>query len=93
MTSRAGARRGPGERTPVLRASEVGRYMYCARAWWLQRVVGCTPRNAAELERGVERHEAHGLGVVRAGRQAAWAGWLALAAVALLAAFVLTLAE
>jgi hypothetical protein len=79
------------EHAPVLRASEVGRYTYCARAWWLQRVKGCTPRNLAAMERGRERHEVHGRGLLRAGRLAAWAGWLALLALALLAAFVMTL--
>ena len=81
------------DNTPVLRASEVGRYVYCARAWWLQRVKGCAPRNLAALQRGTERHESHGEGVQRVGRQSAWAGWLALLAIALLVAFVLTLAR
>ena len=75
----------------VLRASEVGRYTYCARAWWLQRVKGIEPRNLAALQRGTEAHAAHGRGVERAGRQAAWALVLALLAVAALCAWLVTL--
>ncbi|NLG27224.1 MAG: hypothetical protein GX557_04900 [Chloroflexi bacterium] len=74
---------------PVLRASEVGRYAYCARAWWLQRVRGVEPRNAEARQRGAERHSAHGRGVQRASRMAAWALVLALIAVALLGAWAL----
>jgi hypothetical protein len=51
---------GAAQREPVIRASEVGHYAYCRRAWWLRRVCGYEPQNWQALERGVERHEAHG---------------------------------
>ena len=73
---------------PVLRASEVGRYAYCARAWWLQRVMGCQPRNLEALQRGTQRHAQHGRGVQHARRQTGWAVALATVAVALLLAYV-----
>ncbi len=75
----------------VLRASEVGRYTYCARAWWLQRVMGIEPRNLAALQRGTEAHAAHGRGVERASRMGAWALGLALVAAAALCAWLITL--
>lgn len=53
----------------MLRASDVGRYGYCARAWWLERVAGEMPRNQEALDRGRERHRAHGRLVGAAGRQ------------------------
>ncbi|MBC7234550.1 MAG: hypothetical protein H5T69_01820 [Chloroflexi bacterium] len=37
-------------------ASEVGRYLYCRRAWWLQRVKGWAPQNRDVLERGTLQH-------------------------------------
>jgi len=64
----------------IIRASEVGEYAYCARAWWLRRVRGRQPRNWRDLDAGTSRHRAHGQTV----RGAEWrqqAGlWLLLAA-------------
>lgn len=48
---------------PVIRASDVGLYTYCARAWWLGRVEGYRPVNQAALDAGEAAHRAHG-GVV-----------------------------
>lgn len=47
----------------VIRASEVGQYGFCARAWWLARVKGHRSTNVAALERGTARHRAHGRAV------------------------------
>jgi hypothetical protein len=47
----------------IVRASDVGLYAYCARAWWLGRVEGYRPVNQAALEAGETAHQAHG-GVV-----------------------------
>ncbi len=52
-----------------LRASDVGRYAYCARAWWLERVAGAAPDNRAARVRGEQRHHAHGRLVGAARRQ------------------------
>ncbi len=49
----------------VIRASEIGEYVYCHRAWWLGRVMGVENANRAELEAGIARHQAHGQGVRR----------------------------
>jgi CRISPR/Cas system-associated exonuclease Cas4 (RecB family) len=48
----------------VIRASEIGEYVYCARAWWLRRVVGEEPAGAERRERGVQQHARHGQAVV-----------------------------
>ncbi|MFB0546390.1 MAG: hypothetical protein ACETWB_05720 [Anaerolineae bacterium] len=47
----------------VIRASEIGQYGYCARAWWLARVRGLSPQNIEEMEDGRTRHENHGRAV------------------------------
>ncbi len=52
---------------PVLRASEIGEYLYCHRAWWLHRVQGLESANQADLARGTAAHAAHGRTVQRAG--------------------------
>ncbi|MGB8645915.1 MAG: hypothetical protein WCF84_11810 [Anaerolineae bacterium] len=61
MSTRSKSREGR-----VIRASEIGEYVYCHRAWWLGRVVGIENANRAELEAGIARHQAHGRGVRRA---------------------------
>jgi hypothetical protein len=58
-----------GRAPAMLRASDVGRYTYCARAWWLERVAGLTPTNREALAQGRQRHRGHGHLVGAAGRQ------------------------
>ena len=48
----------------MITASEIGHYAYCRRAWWLVRVRGYEPENLQALQRGIERHEAHGTRVM-----------------------------
>lgn len=42
----------------IIRASEIGSYMYCRRAWWYQ-LNGYEPENQLELAVGKEIHEKH----------------------------------
>ena len=71
------------ERDEIIRASEIGMYAYCARAWWLGRVLGYRPHNVEEMAAGAEEHASHGQQVVSYHR---WRGLayllLALATVA-----------
>ena len=48
------------ERLPIIRASEVGEYVYCARAWWLRRVIGLEPAGHERRELGTALHRRHG---------------------------------
>jgi hypothetical protein len=67
---------------PVIRASEIGQYLYCARSWWLERVQGQPSAHRQEMARGREEHVSHGRAVAdyQTGR---WLGYalLALAAI------------
>jgi len=67
----------------VIRASELGEYAYCARAWWLGRVLGYRPANLERMAAGEEAHVRHGQKVVSSRRLQRWAyGLLALAVLA-----------
>jgi len=73
------------ERSTYIRASEIGTFVFCARAWWLQRVEGLEPGNVEQRLAGEAAHVAHGRRV--------WAAvWLRRAALAVLALAVALLA-
>lgn len=50
----------------VLRASEIGEYVFCHRAWWLHRVQGIASAHREQMDAGTVRHAAHGRAVQRA---------------------------
>ena len=50
----------------ILRASEIGQYDFCAKAWWLGSIEGVPPSNVHELQAGTAAHEEHGRQVRRA---------------------------
>lgn len=68
----------------TLRASEVGSYVFCRRAWWYERQ-GVPSLHAAALQEGAAWHRSQG-------RQAAAAGCLRLVGAACLLAAALTTA-
>jgi CRISPR/Cas system-associated exonuclease Cas4 (RecB family) len=50
----------------VLRASELGEYSYCSRAWWYRHVLKIAPpsgESASRLEAGTQAHTRHGRAV------------------------------
>ena len=51
-----------------IRASELARWAYCHRAWWLEYVRGYAPMNLEALAKGRAFHEQHG-------RSRAWADY------------------
>jgi hypothetical protein len=77
-------RKGDEGRWRVIRASEFAQYNYCARAWWLGSIMGYTPTNTRDLERGNAAHARHG-------RQVWLASALRIAAIALATAAVIAL--
>jgi len=61
----------------IIRASEIGQYVYCAKAWWLGAIDGVRPANLRALEAGSLAHARHGRTVIVA-------GWAQRAAIGLL---------
>ena len=76
----------------IIRASEIGQYAFCARAWWYGRVKGYRPENLAAMRAGAERHAAHGR-TVAGYHRLRWlaVGLLAIAGLLLLAWLLLSL--
>lgn len=72
----------------VIRASDIGRWAYCQRAWWLAEQ-GYENQNRAELQSGVEVHEQHVRQVAGAHRSRSLAPWLILLGLLILIAAVL----
>jgi hypothetical protein len=70
----------------TIRASEVGTYLYCARAWWY-RQQGVESANQAEMISGTELHRQHGWTVIASGLTRVLAIILLLVALALLVAY------
>jgi CRISPR/Cas system-associated exonuclease Cas4 (RecB family) len=74
---------------PVIRASEIGSYLYCRRAWWYRKQ-GVESENQAELAAGTELHHQHGRKVLAAGMLQLVGYVLLLTAIALLVVVVTT---
>ena len=50
----------------VIRASELGTFLYCRRAWWYQKN-GEKSSNQAQMNLGTQLHEQHGRQVLQTG--------------------------
>lgn len=44
----------------IIRASEIGQYLFCARAWWLGSVEGMPSAHREEMDAGENAHRQHG---------------------------------
>lgn len=73
----------------LVRASDIGAYAYCRRAWFLAQVKGVTHSNPARLAAGVAAHAQHGKLVQRTGDTRRLALLLLLGGALLLLASVL----
>jgi hypothetical protein len=73
------------EKLAMIRASEIGEYVYCARAWWLHRVAGLEPEGRERRERGTALHRRHGRTIALSGALL----WLGLGLALLAAALIL----
>jgi hypothetical protein len=71
----------------TIRASEIGAYLYCQRAWWYQQQ-GMQSENQAEMAGGTELHERHGRIVMTASCLRVLAYTLLLASLVLLTIFI-----
>jgi hypothetical protein len=72
-----------------IRASEIGAYTYCKRAWWYQ-CQGEEPENGVEMAAGSAFHRAHGKQVLAAGLLQL-GGWIILLLAVILLGVGLTL--
>lgn len=73
------------QRQPVIRASEISQYIYCAQAWWQENVQDLPSTHGRELKGGEADHRRHGRGVEAATRlrQAAYVVLLLAAVLAI----------
>ncbi|MFN8490519.1 MAG: hypothetical protein U0350_23220 [Caldilineaceae bacterium] len=60
----------------LVRASDIGAWAFCQRAWWLAHVQGVTPHNQVQLQQGKVAHVAHGQAVIRSVRLRQIGVWL-----------------
>jgi len=54
----------------LIRASELGEYSYCSRAWWYRHVQKIAPpgrEGASRLQAGIRAHDTHGRTVALSG--------------------------
>ena len=74
----------------IIRASEIGQYDYCAKAWWLGSVQDVASSNVRELQAGTHAHEQHGRMVGRGARLQQSAIVLMIIGLVLFAIFLLS---
>jgi hypothetical protein len=60
----------------LVRASDIGAWTFCNRAWWLANIQEAPHENPAQLDAGNRVHHAHGRLLVRSDRLQLMGGWL-----------------
>jgi CRISPR/Cas system-associated exonuclease Cas4 (RecB family) len=79
----------PTKKKNYIRASDIGQYVYCRRAWWLKRVAGFEEEDVeGRLLKGSAAHTKHGR-KVRFSRLQQRAAMVCLVLAALLAAIII----
>ena len=73
----------------TIRASEIGTYLYCRRAWWYRKQ-GVESANQSEMNAGTDLHRQHGRKVLAAGLLRTFGLLLLLLAFTLLTAYLVT---
>ena len=73
----------------TIRASEIGTYLYCRRAWWYRKQ-GVESDNQSELTAGTTLHHQHGRKVLAASLLRTFGLFLLLLAFTLLTAYLVT---
>jgi hypothetical protein len=71
----------------TIRASEIGTYLFCHRAWWYRKQ-GVESNNQAELTAGTTLHNQHGRKILIAGLLRTFGLLLLLLSFALLTVFI-----
>jgi len=71
---------------PITRASDIGNYLYCRRAWWYRKN-GLESENQAELAAGTELHQRHGRQVLASNIKRVVGMILLMAAIILLVSY------
>lgn len=60
----------------LVRASDIGAWAFCRRAWYLAQVRGVAHARPEQLQRGTAAHTQHGQQVRRADSMQRWGVWL-----------------
>ncbi len=81
-------RKNKAENMRAIKASEIGSYLYCRRAWWY-RLNGAESANQSEMAAGTELHRVHGRKVIAAGLMRTIGYVILLVACVMLTAFTL----
>ena len=63
----------------LVRASDIGAWAYCRRAWYLAQVRGVAHARPELLQQGTQAHNRHGQQVRRAGQMQRVGLWLVIA--------------
>ena len=71
----------------TIRASEIGNYLYCRRAWWYRKQ-GIRSENQAELASGTQLHQRHGRQALASGVTRTLGFALLLAGLVILVAYI-----